>query len=539
MSDSVYDAFHASAQRFGNHPALLIPHIACSAYSAGDIEWSYSELLAAADTLSAVYEKNGYGIGHRVALALENRADFFLHWLALNRIGASVVPLNLDQQPEEMRWVLQHSGASVVICLSEHWRSLHDVTQAAGLAVALADTALTGLSKVVSTLPASTITAETECALLYTSGSTGRPKGCVLSNAYFTLMGEWYRDIGGLCALREGSERLVTPLPLTHMNAMATSAMGMFMSGGCLIQLDRFHPRSWWQTVRDAQASVIHYLGVMPAILLGIEEDAGDFSSQVRFGFGAGVNPKHHAPFEARFGFPLIEAWAMTETGSAGCIVANQEPRHVGSSCFGKPPASMEWRLVDAQDQDVPQGQPGELLVRSKGMNPRRGFFSGYWQDTAATEAAWAGGWWHTGDVVREGSDGSLHFVDRRKNVIRRSGENIAALEVEAALVLDGRIAEVVVTAAPDELRGDEVLAAVVLKPGIAPSASLAQNIARQSAESLSYFKVPGYIVFVDEIPRTASQKPQRGAIKQRVEHWLVSPQCYDLRADKKRQSHA
>src|SRR5690606_22110286 len=110
---------------------------------------------------------------------------------------------------------------------------------------------------------------DTECALLYTSGTTGRPKGCVLTNTYFLNSGTWYLTVGGLIQLGFGNERMLTPLPLFHMNAMATSTMTMIMSGGCLIVLDRFHPKTWWDSVRNSRATIVHYLGVMPPMLMG------------------------------------------------------------------------------------------------------------------------------------------------------------------------------------------------------------------------------------------------------------------------------
>src|SRR5690606_18813477 len=135
-----------------------------------------------------------------------------------------------------------------------------------------------------------------ECALLYTSGTTGRPKGCILPNEYFLHAGAWYARIGGLAALRQGSERMLTPLPLVHMNAMAYSVMAMVFTGGCLIPIDRFHPKTWWDTVRDAHATVVHYLGVMPAMLMKAHAAPHDTAHQVRFGFGAGVDRSLHAP---------------------------------------------------------------------------------------------------------------------------------------------------------------------------------------------------------------------------------------------------
>jgi len=540
VSETVYTAFSTSARRYADHPMLHIPAVACRSYSNGALDYSFAAMAATSAALLAAYQRHGFGSGHRVALVLDNRPDFFIHWLALNGLGASVVPVNAELRAEEVAWVLGNSEADLVVALPEHHALLRAAQATLEQRAPIVDTTLLALTTPTRPRTATPPDRNSECAVLYTSGSTGRPKGCLLSNDYFLRMGAWYRDVGGLCTLRPGLERLITPLPLSHMNAMATSAMGMIMTGGCLIQLDRFHPRSWWQTVRATEATVIHYLGVMPAILLGMDDTEGSFAGQVRFGFGAGVNPKHHATFETRYGFPLIEAWAMTETGSGGCIVANAEPRHVGSSCFGKPPATLEHRLVDEQGEDVlDETGAGELLVRATGSNPRLGFFSGYLKNDAETALGWAGGWWHTGDVVRRGADGALHFVDRRKNVIRRSGENIAALEVEATLVLDPDIAEVVVTAAPDELRGDEVLAAVILRTGSPATLETAQAIAARAGESLAYFKVPGYLVFVDAIPRTASQKPQRGEIKRKVQEWLQSPDCHDLRDRKRRTAHA
>jgi acyl-coenzyme A synthetase/AMP-(fatty) acid ligase len=323
------------------------------------------------------------------------------------------------------------------------------------------------------------------------------------------------------------------------MNAMACSTLAMVMTGGCLIQLDRFHPRSWWQTVRASRASIVHYLGVMPAMLLGMEPQQGpggdDFSGQVKFGFGAGVNPRHHAAFEQRFGFPLVEAWGMTETGNHGAIVANLEPRHVGSCCFGVPPAHLETRLVDEIGATVATGEPGELLLRHRGEDPRRGFFSGYLKNPEATAEAWAGGWFHSGDVVRQDADGAMYFVDRRKNVIRRSGENISALEVEAGLVADPAVAMVVVCPVPDDVRGDEVMACIIPAPGTARESQTATDIARRSLQALAYFKIPGYIAFVDSLPLTPSEKPRRGDIRALALSMLQRGECYDVRHLKQR----
>ena len=188
--------------------------------------------------------------------------------------------------------------------------------------------------------------------------------------------------------------------------------------------------------MRDTRATCLHYLGVMPSMLMGAPEAAGDRDHSVRFGFGAGVDPKLHAAFEERFGFPLIEAWAMTETGAGAVIAANREPRRVGEACLGRPEAPDRGaHRSTTQDTRSSRNAPGELLVRRAGDDPRRGFFSGYWKNPEETAKAWEGGWFHTGDIVRQEPTGDMFFVDRKKNVIRRSGENIAAVEVESVLM--------------------------------------------------------------------------------------------------------
>jgi acyl-coenzyme A synthetase/AMP-(fatty) acid ligase len=378
---------------------------------------------------------------------------------------------------------------------------------------------------------------ETECALLYTSGTTGRPKGCVLPNEYFLWAGRWYAEVGGLCSVKPGEDRLLTPLPMSHMNAMACSTMVMLLTGGCIVPLDRFHPGSWWQSVREARATIVHYLGVMPAMLLGAAPDSRDQAHSVRFGFGAGVSPKLHATFEERFGFPLLEAWAMTETGSGAVVIANREPRKVGTACFGRAEARVECRVVDDAGRDVAPGEPGELLVRGAGAAPRFGFFREYLKDPDATAEAWSGGYFHTGDIVSVDEDGDFHFIDRKKNVIRRSGENISAVEVESVLLQHPSIASVGVTAVPDEVRGDEVMACVVPRGEVRASEreAYSREVLEFCLERLAYYKAPGYVGFCERLPLTPTEKIQRAQLKDLGRSLLGTPVCIDVRAWKKR----
>jgi acyl-CoA synthetase (AMP-forming)/AMP-acid ligase II len=539
--DTVYLTFSAAAERYPGQDFLHIPRAAAAQYSDTAVDLSYQQGHSKVEELRSLYQQAGYGGGHRVALLLQNRAEFLLHWFALNSLGTSVVPINDEMAPEEQAYIINHSEACVLVYLPELSAKIEALKPLLGENLAYQPTTeMNQLRGPGSTATGGSPALHSECAILYTSGSTGKPKGCILSNEYFALSGRRYIELGELCAMEPGRERLATPLPLVHMNAMACSTLAMIMVGGCIIQLDRFHPRSWWQSVRDSRASIVHYLGVMPAMLLSMDPlgspGGDDFSRQIKFAFGAGVNPKHHAAFEQRFGFPLIEAWGMTETGNHGAIIANREPRHVGNCCFGRAPEHLEIMLVDEAGLEVAQGEPGELLLRHRGDAPRRGFFSGYLKNEEATTEAWQRGWFHTGDVVRQDEDGSFYFVDRRKNVIRRSGENISALEVEAALAGDATIQMAVVCPVPDDIRGDEVMACVIPGNGATRDQQAAENIVSTALQTLAYFKVPGYIAFTDTLPLTASEKPRRGDIKALAVSMLQSGKCYDVRHLKQRQ---
>lgn len=513
--NSVYERFAATAARAPQDDFLFVDAVTANAYGipAGAVSWAAA--LAEVERLRAGYAQAGYGRGDRVGLMLENRPAFLFHWFALNALGASVMPISSELRSADLDYLVDHSGIRCIVkSQAEEFPPVR-----------------TEPGKLESD-------PNLECALLYTSGTTGRPKGCRLSNAYFLRAGEWYAGLGGVCSVRPGKERIITPLPLNHVNAMAFSAMAVLTAGGCLVQLDRFHPKTWWQSVRESRATIVHYLGVMPAMLLAAAESPSDREHEVRWGFGAGVDRKNHAPFEERFGFPLVEAWAMTETGAAACIMANHEPRRVGTSCFGKPESFVEVRLVDEQGDDAPAGTPGELLVRSAGPDPRRHFFSSYLKDEAATEEAWQGGWFHTGDVVRRDEDGLLYFVDRKKNVIRRSGENISAVEVESVLNQHPAVKASAVAAAPDEVRGDEVLACVVTRDPVPAAAqdAVARDIVEHALGQLAYYKAPGYVAFVDALPLTTSQKIQRGQLREVARTLPGQANCIDLRGMKKRQ---
>jgi acyl-coenzyme A synthetase/AMP-(fatty) acid ligase len=528
--DSVSALFQRAAAACADRDFLHVPWEACRDYSPVAATVTYADARVRIAALAARFQAAGYGPGHRIAVALDNRPEFFLHFLALNSLGSSIVPLNAAMSVAELAYVLEHSDASLVVTRRGHGAHVK-AALAEGGALWIAEEE-EGRVPIATAAP---VAIPGEAALLYTSGSTGTPKGCVLSNDYFMEIGRLYTGLGGYCRFESG-ERLATPLPVTHMNALAVSFMAMLMTGGCLVQLDRFHPSTWWQSLRDARATAFHYLGVMPAMLLKAQPSpSDDFRGVLRFGFGAGVDPRHHAAFEQRFGVPLIEAWAMTETGAGAWITANREPRHVGERCFGQAPPGLAYRIVDDAQNDTEPGVAGELMVRREGEAPRRGFFSGYYKDEAATREAWAGGWFHTGDLVRQGDDGAFFFVDRSKNIIRRSGENIAAVEVESALQAHPEVLATAVCPVPDEVRGEEVFAFVVLRPGRSGSLESATRLQAHCRQALAYYKSPGFIGFCAALPQTASQKLARAEIKKLGAGAVASGEAFDLRQLKRR----
>lgn len=529
---SVYDAFMATCRRFGAASFLAatsrLPDIG------EDISYN-TAAERVADRVKSL-QTAGYGTGDRIALLLGNRPQHFIEMLACNALGISVVPINPDLTGPEMAYILKHSDARLLVYADEY-------RERAEAASSLAD----GIPMVnlrSGSLPvsprlgeAAAITRDTEASLLYTSGTTGKPKGCILSNDYYFCLGQFYAGRDGLVQLRPAGERILNPLPVFHQNAGIFSMMGAILTGNCLIMTDRFHASTWWQEVVQSGATIVHYLGVMPAILVKLPVNAMERQHRVRLGIGAGVEPSHHDAFEKRFGFPLIELWGMTEAG--GGFLADSEPRQVGSRGVGRPRSIMgqdlEFRLVDDNERDVAPGNPGELLVRRLGSNPQRGFFDGYLKDPDETAKAWSGGWYHTGDVLFQDETGMLHFSERKKNIIRRSGENIAAIEVETVLLDHPAVRHVAVIAVSDEMRGEEVMACIEAVPNTPQDRALAESLLEWCGDRLAYYKTPGWMLFLDTIPTTSTQKVQKARIFPKDFDPTRHPGVHDLRGRKQR----
>ena len=363
-----YQAFSSTVSSTPNTVFLHLPKSAHLPYAPDGAAIMYGEAGERVEELRHRYAMAGYGHGATVALLIENRPAFFWHWFALNALGVAILPINPDLQPDDLAHQFTVAEPDLAVALSEH----QDLIRAAGMSEARIITPDMQPPPCGGKVDRDYGEGDDPCALLFTSGTTGKPKCCVLSNDYFIRLARWYINQGGAAAMRESAEIILTPLPLFHMNALACSALGAILLKSTLVPLDRFHARSWWKTVADSGATIVHYLGVMPAILLKLPEEPTERAHRIRFGFGAGVDPRHQVAFEERFGFPLIEAWAMTETGGGAVTTTAGGDRHVGERCIGYPALGMEYRIVDENGADAPDDQPGELLVRSKGAAEAR-----------------------------------------------------------------------------------------------------------------------------------------------------------------------
>ena len=504
---TLYQSLQRAVATYPDHAAYCVPPMAGRSYHPDGVEFTWAETWAEVEKRRQHYAAAGYGPGHRVAILFEQHPEFVFHHFALNALGCSTVPISPDYKLDEIAYLLEHSEACAALAIPQR---LADVEAAAATLarrppVLQFDDLSLPLPRPATAAGSATPDGATEAALLYTSGTTGRPKGCVMSNEYFHTFGSWYLSRGGALALRDGEERLYNPLPLHHANCLSISLPAMLISGSCLVFPDRFHPSVFWRDVVGCRVTALQFQGVIPNILLKLPESAEERAHNVRFALCAGVEPSQHAAFESRFGIPLVEMWAMSETGRM--LTDHIEPRLIHTRAMGRAVPGLDARVVDENDAEQPDGVPGELVIRHTAEAPRKGFFSCYLKDPQATETAWRGGWFHTGDVAVRDASGMFYFSDRKKNIIRRAGENIAAAEVEACLVGHAKVLQAAVIAVPDEVREEEVMACIVPTDPQDGGEALARELVAWCRERMAYFKAPGWFLFMDRLPTGSSQK--------------------------------
>lgn len=503
---SVFELFAQRAQDNPDNSFIAIPERLVDAWG-WPTEVTYGSALDMVNRSAEQYSARGYGTGDIIALALDSRPQQLIHHLALNKLGACSVPLNPDLSEFELAHLIEHSGCSVIVTASETADRITSALAHTGPRSRITSVDLSDLphsDPARPTLPTPEPVQRRSAAILYTSGTTGKPKGCVIDNAYALKSGLAYGSPEPDLTLRPGIDRVLNPLPMFHMNTLMMTVGGVIDRSACLVLPGRFSLSHWWSDVRETRATRIHYLGLMIPALLTAESGPHDTDHHVVNAFGAGVDPGARVRFEDRFGISLIEVWGMTETGRG--LYATPDQQNLGDHVCGRPQSGVEARIEREDGSEANPDEVGELVVRDAGDDPRHGFFTGYLHDDEATEEAWRGGWFHTGDLFRRSPAGVYSFVDRRKNIIRRSGENISSAEVESALASSSHVAHVAVVPITDRMRGEEVLACIVVEHDD-PDDDLARTICAEAAERLTHFKVPGWIRFVHSLPTTGTQK--------------------------------
>ena len=452
--------------------------------------WTYAECRERVRRAAAGLQALGVGKGDRVLAWLPTGMPMVLTWFATNYLGGVFVPLNTAYRGKVLEHVINCAAGSVMVAHPDLVGRLTEL-DVPHLRHIVFEEALDGDA---SHLDDSAVVDhwDTQC-IIYTSGTTGPSKG-VLS-PYLQLYTTAVVSYG---YMRDGESILVN-LPMFHVGGTSPTYCALVRSGMFYL-VDGFSTTKFWDQVRTGNcATTSGLIGVMGAFLAKSEPRPDDRDNPLRCITMMPINQATVSLAE-RFGFDYISGFNMTEVSSP--LITGLNSRVFGGC--GRERTGVACRLVDEHDIEVPTGSPGELIVRSDtpwSMN------AGYNSMPEATASAWRNGWCHTGDLFRQDADGNYFFLDRIKDTVRRRGENISSLEVEAAVRCHPDVDEVVAVGVASEIEEQEVLVAVSAKPGrsIDPRALIEFLIPR-----LAYFMVPRYIRIVGEIPKTETNKPRK-----------------------------
>lgn len=475
----------------------------------GETSWTFADIDARTSRLARRFlETDGIEPGDRIAIMLPNVVQWPVTWLAAQKAGAVVVPVNSSYQRGDLAFVLQDSGARLVVTDAEHAELVADVVATEdGLDdVRLVDIADDGSEAFPASAPDVSVEAGTVANFQYTSGTTGFPKACMLTQDY------WVR-LGWLCSAATGlwaDDVMLTSQPFSYMDPQWNVAVAL-TTGATLVVLPRFSASSFMADVRRHRATFFYVLGSMPTLLFKQPPSPEDRENELRAVFCSGIPVALHAQLEDRWGAPWREVYGMTESG-IDLFSSFDDIAAVGSGGLGHPVATKQVRVVAPDDTEVPDGEQGELVVSGVPM------MNGYWNRPEATDEVLRDGWLHTGDLAVRRPDGGIQLVGRIKDMVRRGGENVACVEVEAALERDERVVSAAVVAEPDDTLGEEVKAFVQLAPRVRESRETAESIRERAAAQLARFKVPRYVEFVTDFPRTPSERVSKPALKERAE---------------------
>ena len=446
----------------------------------------------------------------KVALFLPNMPEFLFAFFGALKRGAVAVPINTQLKGEETAYILQNSESRVLITTP----ALYSIIEPKRAELPMLEFVFLvgergGAGKVFSSLyiagapqPKEEVRPEDPAALIYTSGTTGVPKGVILTH------GNYLFDTAQFVQATRMTERdrFLCILPLFHVNGQVVTTLGPLLAGGSMVLMERFSPKEFFVGLERFRATAFSGVPTIYAILLHAEEAKEHDLSSLRFCIcGAAPMPVElFQKFEEKFHAFILEGYGLSE----GTCVSSVNPlggrRKIGS--IGLPLPGQEVAIFNEQDEAVPDGGIGEIVVRGENV------MAGYFKNPTATEETLRGGWLHTGDLGYRDPEGYFFIVGRKKEMIIRGGENIYPKEIEERLYQHPDVLEAAVVGLPDAVWGEEVAAFIVPKPGSAPAA---EAILAYCREHLARFKCPKQVIFVEGFPKTATGKIQKGKLKE------------------------
>ncbi|MHB9149883.1 MAG: AMP-binding protein [Thermoleophilia bacterium] len=482
-----------------------------------DQAFTYAEIDRLSDRCAHGFLHLGVGKDDKVSIMLPNCPEFLHLWFGAAKIGAVEVPINTSYKGEFLRHIVDQSDSKILVIEGQYVERLlaiqEDVRKLEKVIVAgpcppetLAALKIPSVSfEQFLTAPEADLDIEVQPldaqSLIYTSGTTGLSKGAIGPHKFWIVVAE------RLLEIREGTSKDVfyTFLPLYHFNAQVLTVLTAMIVGAQMVLADRFSASGFWDDIRRYGATQINYLGAIMPILAKQPERPDDGDNPVRIALGAGCPPGVMEELERRFGITCMEGFGMTEIGIP--IHVRLDDRRPGSC--GKPLDIYNIRLVDDNDQEVPAGEIGEIVFR-----PREPFtmMSGYYNMPEKTLEAYRNLWFHSGDLAKKDDDGYYYFVDRKKDSLRRRGENISSFEVERAINTHPAVLESAAVAVKSELAEDEVKICVVLKAG---STLSPEELIRYANDHMPHFAVPRYVEFMESLPKTPTERTQKFLLKQ------------------------
>jgi crotonobetaine/carnitine-CoA ligase len=480
----------------------------------GDRGYTARQLLDRAAVLGGLFTEAGVTKGDRVAIMVSNRVEFLETFFAAAHIGALSVPLNTSLRGPILEHMLRDSAPRAIVVeqtfMGVIGKALENIELAPRVYVIdrepgsfAVETHDFASSKAQATpVPQADITRYDDACILYTSGTTGPSKGVLHTHNSIIAFGEKADWLFGYTA----DDISHNCLPLFHANALCVTLLPTLRVGGTVVFGQRFSASNFWNEVRLEGATVISILGAMVPILWGAAPSEEDSQNDVRVALSVPTpSAEFYDSFENRFGLRLVSQYGMTDTSSIIGTPPDQSGRP-GYAGIAHP--DFECVVVDEHDEPLPDGVPGELVVR-----PRRpeSIMACYWNNPQATMETWRNLWFHTGDLLVRDPDGWFKFIDRQKDAMRRFGENISSFEVESVIAMHPSVTEVAVYAVPSDLSEDEVMAAVVLAPDTPDDLT---ELGLYCDEHLPYFASPRYLLVVDALPKTKNEKVRKDELR-------------------------